>query len=166
MRTKILMLVVLLSLSAGLIAQTDENDSTKSFRGHNRELRMDDNQRGHANGLNLTDAQKEAMKQSRLATQKQLQPLHNELGELKARQKTLITAEAPDTDAINKNIEKLGALEVEMAKIQAKQHLEMRAQLTDEQRLKFDIHKGGRQKHNGHKGMKQGKGMHGAHSMN
>ena len=166
MRTKVLMLVVLLSLSAGLIAQTDENDSTKSFRGHNRELRIDDNQRGHANGLNLTDAQKEAMKQSMMAAQKQLQPLRNELGELKARQKTLMTAEAPGTDAINKNIEKMGAVKVEIEKIQAQQRLEMRTQLTDEQRMRFDMHKDRMMHQKGSKGMRQSRERQQNHSMN
>jgi Spy/CpxP family protein refolding chaperone len=96
-----------------------------------------------------------------LATQKQIQPIRNELGEANARQKTLTTAEKPDLNAINKNIEKIGALKVEMAKIQAKHRLEMRAQLTDEQRLKFDAHKGMRMQDRGQKGMKHRMRMQG-----
>ena len=138
MKAKVLMFVVLVSLSAVLVAQSSDLDRKKSFRGQGSEMRMDDGQRGPMNGLNLTDAQKEAFKQSMLATQKQLQPVRNELGEAQARQKTLTTTEKPDLNAINKNIEKIGALKVEMAKIQAKHQMEMRAQLTDEQRLKFD----------------------------
>ena len=122
---------------------------------------LNDGQRGSGNGLNLTDAQKEAFKQSMLAVQKQLQPIRNELGELLAHQKTLMTSENPDLNAINKNIEKIGALKVEMAKIQAKHRLEMRAQLTDEQRLKFDLHQGKMKHGNGPKGMKHGMGMRG-----
>jgi Spy/CpxP family protein refolding chaperone len=122
---------------------------------------MNEGQRGPGNGLNLTDAQKEAFKQSMLATQKQIQPIRNELGEANARQKTLTTAEKPDLNAINKNIEKIGALKVEMAKIQAKHRLEMRAQLTDEQRLKFDAHKGKMMQGKGQRGMKHGMRMQG-----
>ena len=78
-----------------------------------------------------------------MATQKQLQPLRNALGEAEAHQKTLVTAEKPDFGAINKNIEKIGGIRVEMAKIQTKNRLDLRAQLTDEQKLKFDLFKHG-----------------------
>ena len=61
-----------------------------------------------------------------------------------------MTAEKPDLKDINKNIEKIGEIKVEMAKLQAKHRLEMRAQLNDEQRLKFDMFK--------HHQMKEGKG--------
>lgn len=158
MKTKVLMLVVLMSCSAALIAQPADKDSKKSFRGHNREMRMNDHQRGPNNGLNLTDAQRDAFKINMMEMQKQLQPLRNELGELKARQKTLTTAEKPNLNDINKNIEQMGAAKVEMAKIQAKQRLDMRAQLTEEQRLKFDMHKDRMMQHKGPKGMRQGRG--------
>lgn len=140
MKTKVLALVVLMGLTTVLIAQPNRMEDGKSRRGSNPEMRMDE-QRGHEKGLDLTDAQKEAFKKSKLEMQKQLQPIKNELGEAMARQRTLTTAEKPDMNAINKNIEKMGSLKTEMAKIQAKHHLEMRAQLTDEQRLKFDTFK-------------------------
>jgi len=152
MKTKILMLVVLLSLSAVLVAQPWNRGPQKSFRGQGREMQMRNGERGQANGLNLTDEQKEAFKKSRLALEKQLQPIQNEIGEAEARQKTLTTAEKPDLAAINKNIEKIGGLRVEMAKIQAKHRLDMRAQLTDEQRLKFDRSKNDMRGFNGMRG--------------
>lgn len=157
MKTKILMLAVLFGLTSVVIAQPKEKEQGKNFQGKRHEMRMGEGQRGSEEGLNLTDVQKEAFKQSRLAMQKQIQPLHNELGEAEAHQKTLVTTEKPDLAAINKNIEKIGALKVEMAKIQTKHRLEMRAQLTDEQRLKFDMFK-----HH----MKEGKGMKGQMGMN
>jgi Spy/CpxP family protein refolding chaperone len=137
MKTKVLMLAVFMGLTTVLVAQPDEKGEGKSRRGPNPEMRMGE-QRGHENGLDLTDAQKEVFKQSMLDMQKQLQPIRNQLGEARAHQKTLATADKPDMAAINKNIEKMGALKTEMAKIQTKFHLEMRTQLTDEQRLKFD----------------------------
>lgn len=70
---------------------------------------------------------------------KQIQPLKNELGEAMAHQKTLMTVEKPDLSAIDKNIDKIGDLRIRMAKIISRHHLELRAQLTDEQRLKFDL---------------------------
>ena len=165
MKAKILSLVLLMGLSVAVFAQKTENGPKKSMRGQERGLMMQDDQRGPANGMNLTDAQKETFKKSRLDMQKQLQPLHNELGEAKAHQKTLVTAEKTDLSAINKNIEKIGTLRIEMAKIQAKHHLDMRAQLTDEQKLKFDLRKGKMGHENGFKGMKHGRGMCGEHPM-
>ena len=159
MKAKILSIVLLMSLSAVLVAQTTENVPKKAFRGPEKEMRMNSGQRGLANGLNLTDAQKETFKQSMMAMQKQIQPLRNEIGEAEAHQKTLVNVEKPDIAAINKNIEKIGALKIEMAKIQTKHHLDMRAQLTDEQRLKFDLRKGGMMHEKGSKGMRNDRQM-------
>lgn len=151
MKAKILILAVLMSVSAVLVAQPVNRSGMNPVRP-DHSLLMDGGQRGHGNGLNLTDAQKEAFKKSMLALQKQLQPVRNELGEVEAHQKSLTMVDKPDMTAINKNLEKIGSLKVEMAKIMTKHHLEMRAQLTDEQRLKFDVFK--------HQ-MKEGKGMKG-----
>jgi Spy/CpxP family protein refolding chaperone len=162
MRAKILSIMLLMSLSAILMAQTTENGPKKPMRGQDHSFMMQRNQRGPVNGLNLTDAQKESFKQSMMVMHKQLQPIRNELGEAEAHQKTLVSNEKPDLAAINKNIERIGALRVEMAKIQTKHHLEMRAQLTDEQRLKFDMFKRKRMEDNGKKkpmGMKYNRGM-------
>jgi len=166
MKTKILMLVVLMSCSAALIAQTADKDSKKSDRVQNKEMRMNDHQMGPKNGMNLTDAQRDAFTKSRLEMQKQLQPLRNELGEVKAHQKTLMTADKPVMNDINKNIEKMGTLRVEMAKIQVEHRLAMRAQLTDEQRLKFDMHKGKMMQQRGQQGMRHGRGMYNDQAMN
>ena len=146
------------------MAQTTENGPKKEFRGLEREMQMKGGQRGGPfNTLNLTDVQKEAFKQSMMAIHKQLQPLQNEVGEALAHHKTLITAEKPDLDAVNKNIEKIGALRIEMAKIKAKHHLEMRAQLTDEQKFEFDLIIGKMFGEKGFQGMRHKKGMRFGH---
>ncbi len=154
MKTKILSFVLLMSLSAVLMAQTTENGTKRPMRGQDRAMLMQDGERAPMKGLNLTDPQKEAFKQSMMAMQKQLQPLRNELGEAVAHQKTLVTAENPNLVAVNKNIDKIGALRIEMAKIKIKNHLDMRAQLTDEQRLKFDLFAGKMMEGKGEKGMR------------
>ena len=169
MRTKILSIVLLMGMSVAVMAQTTENGPKKPMRGQDHSLMIQDRQKGPGEGLNLTDAQKEAFKQSRLDMQKQILPLRNELGEAEAHQKTLVTAEKPDISAINKNIEKIGAIKIELAKIKVKNHLDLRAQLTDEQKLKFDL-RSGKMGHD--KGDKEGKSRRGVrpmqmdHSMN
>jgi len=155
MKAKILMVVMLMSLSTILVAQTAETGKRKFGGMQHPGMQMNQMHKGLP-GLNLTDVQKEAFKVNMLATHKQLQPLRNALGEAVAHQKTLVTAENPDFSAINKNIEKIGEIRVEMAKIQTKNRLEMRAQLTDEQKLKFDLFK---------HGMRQGKGPKGPKGM-
>lgn len=155
MKTKILMFVMLMGISAILVAQPTEN-APKKFNGKMAQGIKAREGRGPAQGLNLTDVQKASFKSGMMAVQKQLLPLKNELGELEAHQKSLVMTEKPDQGAINKNIEKIGALRVEMAKIQTKHHLEMRAQLTDEQRLKFNLMKGKMKDRKGPKGMKRG----------
>ena len=142
MKTKALMIAVLLGLTTVAMAQSKENGQGRVSQAPKHEMRMEHRNGGPLAALELTDAQKEAFKQSRLAMQKQLQPIQNELGEAEAHQKTLVSAEKPDLAAINKNIEKIGSLKVEMAKIKTKNRLDMRAQLTEEQRLKFDTMRG------------------------
>ena len=154
MKAKILSLVLLMGLSVAVFAQKTENGPKNGMRGQDHYLMMQDGKRGPGEGLNLTDAQKDAFKQGMMDMHKQVQPLRNELGEAVAHQKTLMTAEKPDMAAINKNIEKIGALKIEMAKIQAKHRLDMRAQLTDEQKLKFDMMKGKMGHEKGEKGMR------------
>jgi Spy/CpxP family protein refolding chaperone len=165
MKTKVLVFAVCMGFTTLLMAQPKENGSKNPARGPEHEMRMNE-EHGPENGLNLTDAQKEVFKQSRLATQKQIQPIRNELGEAEAHQKTLMTAEKTDLAAINKNIEKIGGLKTEMAKIQAKNHLDMRAQLTEEQRLKFDMHRGEMKHGKGTEGMKSNRDMLEKHSRN
>jgi len=160
MKTKILMLAVLLGLTTVVFSQPKEKEQGKSFQGKH-EMRMDDRKGGPENGLNLTDAQKDAFKQNQLAMQKQLQPIQNELGEAEAHQKTLMSAEKPDLVAINNNIEKIGGLKVEMEKIKTKNHLDIRAQLTEEQRLKFDAFKGKMKHDGGPEGMRHNMKMKG-----
>lgn len=162
MKAKILGIVLLMSLSTVLMAQSSDNGDNRPMRGQDRGLLMQGGHRGGAEGLNLTDEQKATFKQGMIDMHKQMKPLRNELGEAEAHQKTLVTAEKPDFSAINKNIEKIGALKIEMAKIQTKHYLDMRALLTDEQKLKFDQFKGKmghRNGQNGPEGMMHRKGM-------
>jgi Spy/CpxP family protein refolding chaperone len=185
MKTKILMVVMLLGLSASLMAQSTEvvpKQQVKSDQVKMTKEKMDafqaqrsarlnelknkmgaqmgqmNGRMGAAMGLNLTDDQKKAFKESALALRKQIKPLKNELGEAEAHQKTLMDAEKTDLGAINKNIEKIAALKVEMAKDMVKFRLEMRSKLTEEQRAKLEMMRG-KMQHG--KGMKQGKGKPG-----
>jgi Spy/CpxP family protein refolding chaperone len=142
MKTRILVLAILMGFTTVLMAQPGQKNDPKKGAGVEWRNRANSDQHGPMLTLNLSDAQKDAFKQSMLAMQKEIKPLRNELGEALAHQKTLVSADTPDLKAIDKNLDKIGDLKTEMAKIRAKYQLEMRAQLTPEQQMKFDLKKG------------------------
>jgi periplasmic protein CpxP/Spy len=135
MKTKILSLALLMLLVLGINAQPNQRGMDPQ-NGGKGQMFMNAPQR-IAKELNLTDEQKEAFKKIVLTMHQEIMPIRNEVGEAVAHQKTLTSADKPDFNAINKNIDKIGALKIEIAKIRTKGFLEMRAQLTDEQRLKL-----------------------------
>jgi Spy/CpxP family protein refolding chaperone len=102
---------------------------------------------------NLTEEQQSKIKEIRVAHLKEVQALQNQMGELKARQKTLSTAEKPDQKAIDANIDEITKNQNQLMKKSAATHQKIRALLTDEQKLWFDNHAGRKQMH---KGMRKG----------
>ena len=86
----------------------------------------------------LTDDQKTQIGKLRIAHQKEMQGLRNQLAENKAHYRTLMTAEKADINAINKNIDEFTGLKATMMKKQAAHIQDIRKLLNDEQRLAFD----------------------------
>ena len=103
---------------------------------------------------NLTEDQQKKIGDLRVAHQKEMMAFHNQMGELKAKQKTLTTADKPDMKAINANIDEITKLQNQMMKKAAEHRQQVRNLLTDEQKLWFDSHVGG------------GKGKMGRHMRN
>ena len=112
---------------------------------------------------NLTDDQQQKIKDLRLKHIKEVTPLKNELGEKKARMRTLQSADKQDLNAINKNIDEMASLRAQIQKKAAAHRAEVASLLTDEQRVFFNSHKGNGMgkgmKHGGKKGARQGRGM-------
>ena len=86
----------------------------------------------------LTDDQRANMKEFRLDMQKKMLPLRNELGENRAKMRTLTTAESADMKAINKLIDGNAEIMANMMKVRAENHQSIRKILTEEQRIVFD----------------------------
>ena len=128
------MIVALLAVNTGLlIAQKDQNEP---LPGHNRpenEMLMPPP---------LSEQQKEKMKELRIAHMKEVQPIQNELRELKTRYRTLSTSANPNTAEINKNIDAQTAAMNKLMKARTLHQQEMRKVLTDEQRLLRDMNAG------------------------
>ena len=98
----------------------------------------------------LTDKQKEKMKDLHVEHMKTVQPIKNEIGELKAKLHTLQTGEKPNMVEINKLIDDIGQQHTKIMKLKAAHMQEIRKLLTDEQRVFFDAHKpchGSKMKH-------------------
>jgi Spy/CpxP family protein refolding chaperone len=139
MKTKNLSFFILAMLLFSLTAMSQEPDKREDLR-QRREIVIKKRSLAQAEREPFfTEEQKEAIKEIRLQTAKQLKPLRNELNELNARQKTLTTAADADLDAIYANIEKISGIKTEIAKLSAKQHQKIRSLLTEEQLLKFDM---------------------------
>jgi Spy/CpxP family protein refolding chaperone len=139
MKTRFLGLVLLMIVGIGVNAQQVIKRDVRILGGPQKGMQMNGGHEALAKALNLTDEQKAAFKNIMLAMHKEILPVRNEIGEAVAHQKTLLSADKPDLAAVNKNIDKIGSLRIEIAKISIKHRLEMRGLLTDEQRLKFDM---------------------------
>lgn len=87
----------------------------------------------------LTEQQQAQMKELRIAHLKEVQPVQNEIRELKAHYKTLITAANPNMAEINKNIDSQSAAMNKLMKSRTSHQQEIRKILTDEQKLMRDM---------------------------
>lgn len=141
MKTRILgiVLITALFISSSAFAQNQERRKGPS---NQKEMMMKKRQQMKKQFENFfTEEQREKMKELRLASAKEIKPIKNELNELRAKQRTLTTAEKADLNSINKNIDQMSKLQADMKKIMAKQDQEIRAMLNDEQLLKYDAMK-------------------------
>lgn len=89
-------------------------------------------------GLELSEEQKSQAESMMLTMKKSALPIQNELGENRAKMRTLTTAENADLKAINKLIDSNAGLKADLEKLRAANHQAFRKILTEEQRVKFD----------------------------
>jgi len=132
----------LLILGLSGYADVKAQNASKNENGEHRAWRMERKAGAHEMNIpNLTEEQKTKIKSLRLATMKEIQPLRNQLGELRAKGKTLTTCEKSDMKAINANIDDITKLQNQIMKIREANHQQIRVLLTDEQRIFFDMKK-------------------------
>jgi len=86
-------------------------------------------------GIALSDQQKEQVKATKIEFAKATKDLKNELNELRARKKTLMSAEEPDMKAIYANIDKAADLKNQLRKEQITMKLDVKSVLTDDQKV-------------------------------
>ena len=128
-------LIVMLFSALGSFAQEKQMREAKHDAHKGQEMRHH-----KPNIPDLTDSQKEQLKEVKIKLQKETLPLKNELGEKNARLNTLTSTEGSSDKEINKIIEEIGALETKMMKAKVASKMEMKKFLTEEQRLFLDSH--------------------------
>jgi Spy/CpxP family protein refolding chaperone len=89
----------------------------------------------------LTEAQQKKIDELRIAHQKNMLQFRNQMDIKTANLQSLRTADKADMNAINKTIDEIGVLKTQMMKERENHLQQIRAQLTDNQRLQFDMHK-------------------------
>lgn len=110
--------------------------------GHTRGEKMCS--RGHKPMIpDLSEKQKEEIEALRTEHMKIVQQLRNQLGEKKARLRTLSTSDKVNMSEINRVIEDLGEMRTQLMKSMAQHRQDVRELLTDEQRVIFDAHQPG-----------------------
>jgi len=141
-------------------------------RGMGRGYRMTGDGQGDGQGygrhamLDLTETQQEQARSMRVEHLKAMKPYREQLAEKQLKLHTLRTAEKVDSKAINRLIDELGAIRIDMAKKREMHRQEFRALLTEEQRVLLDSRpmggRGGRGGFGG-RGMRGGRGGMGMH---
>lgn len=101
----------------------------------------------------LTDEQENNIQELRTAHMSKMTDFRNQLNEKRARLRTLQTADNPNMSNINKVIEEMGEIRIEMHKERASHLKGVRSELTEEQKVYFD-----------NQMMKHGRGQRGMHS--
>jgi len=88
----------------------------------------------------LSEQQQEQIKALRVKHMEAMKPLRNELGEKKARLRTLTTADKVNMTEVNKVIDDIGKMQTQLMKLKEQHRQEIRKLLNDEQRVMFDAH--------------------------
>ena len=86
----------------------------------------------------LTEEQQAKIDKMKTAFRKDINPLQNQLKEKKAHLQTLSETDQPDQAAINRTIDEIAALQADIMKKRNAHLREVRALLTDEQKVWFD----------------------------
>ena len=141
-KVKFLNTVMLASL---LIVFGALNLSAQNRKGNKPHMKGDkpkmEQQDSHRQGIpNLTEEQRDKIKEIRIDFKQSSQEITNELKELETKLHSLKTTEKPDMKAIYAQIDKISTLKVKIEKKRADMEQDIRKLLDKEQKLFFDNH--------------------------
>jgi len=159
-KTLLSMMIISMLLIGNLsFAQQGRGMGNKQGKKQNTQMNKPMNKQGNMYRIpDLTAEQKEQIKTIKTKMMKEMLPLRNLLKEKMAHLNTLSTTASVDMKAVNKQIEEIGKIKTDMMKVRAKYYQQIRAILTDDQRVFFDMH--------APKMMKQGMKGHGKNKGN
>lgn len=132
------------SLLAIMIIALMATSNSFAQRGPRTNASMRDSAKFERGIPNLTADQKAKIETLRVKHIKEVTPLRNELAEKRAHLKTLESVEKPDRDAINKTIDEISTLQGKIMKLGTSHRLDVASNLTDEQKVYFNSHRGRR----------------------
>lgn len=90
--------------------------------------------------LGLSDAQKQSFKKAKLALMKTELPVKNIIREKKEELRTLSTQDNVDLTKVNALIDEIENSKIKLMQAKAEHYYNLRSTLSDEQKLKFDLH--------------------------
>lgn len=128
--TGIFMIATLILFSQSIFAQPGRGMMNRGQQaGFDRECRMIPE---------LTETQQAQIQELRTEQLKEMQDFRNQIGENRARYRTLMSADKADQKAIDANIDEYTNLRNQMMKKQAAHRQQVRSLLTDDQKVFFD----------------------------
>jgi Spy/CpxP family protein refolding chaperone len=92
---------------------------------------------GRMDFLELSDEQQQQLTDLRVEQNKAITPLQNKLGELRAKERTLLSEDKVDMDAVNKNLDEQSDLMNSIRKLRVEHQVKVKGILTDEQLMKM-----------------------------
>jgi Spy/CpxP family protein refolding chaperone len=127
-KTFVLLILIGIIMNAGL-----------AFGQEHRVVKMKKTGGGNMMGIeNLSEEQQTEIKSLRMALQKSILPLKSDLEVAQAELKKMMIADSPNQSAIEKKVETIGKLRIEMQKLQVVNQLNIRKLLNEEQKVAFD----------------------------
>lgn len=140
MKRSIFRMVLMVGMIAGasIIANGQHHRGFHEKGGASKEEFRKMDKYGHRGLPDMTDEQKEKIKDLRTSMLKEISPVENELKEKKARLNTLSSAAEVDKKAMEKVIKEIGDLKTQLMLTHEFHKQDVRAILTEEQRVMFD----------------------------
>lgn len=134
-----IMVLIIMLISTSVFSQ-ERRDRREREKCFDRERTIDRETERGPFIPDLTDEQKEKIKEIKVAEMKNIQPLENKIGEKEARLKTLISEETSNFKEIDQTVDAIFDLKAEIRKEQLRSRSNIRELLTDEQLIVFDKH--------------------------
>ena len=91
--------------------------------------------------MNFTAEQQEQLKTLRVEQMKSMTQFRNKLGEFNAKMKTITSSDDVNLKDVDKLLDEMGKVKLEMAKDKLSHQMSVRAMLTDEQKVMMDMHR-------------------------